>query len=80
MQAPIKRVLPTPVAIEKAIDGGYGAYVPDLPGCVGMGATRDEVMQNIAEAISFHLEGMKAEGLPIPPSTTEAENLMLAVA
>jgi predicted RNase H-like HicB family nuclease len=54
--------------------------VPDLPGCVGMGSTRDEVMQNIAEAISFHLEGMKAEGLPIPPSTTEAENLILAVA
>ena len=68
------------IFIEKAPDGGYGAYVPDLPGCVGMGATRDEVMQNIAEAISFHLEGMKAEGLPIPPSTTEAENLMLAVA
>ena len=67
------------IIIEKAPDGGYGAYVPDLPGCVGMGSTREETMENIAEAISFHLEGMKAEGLPIPPSTTEAENLILAI-
>ncbi|MGI8950445.1 MAG: type II toxin-antitoxin system HicB family antitoxin [Chitinophagaceae bacterium] len=68
------------VIIEKADDGGYGAYVPDLPGCVGMGTTHEEVMENIAEAIRFHLEGMKAEGLPIPPPTSEAENLILSVA
>jgi predicted RNase H-like HicB family nuclease len=68
------------IIIEKATDGGYGAYVPDLPGCVGMGSTKEEVMQNIAEAIRFHLEGMKAEGLPIPIATTEAENLTLSIA
>jgi predicted RNase H-like HicB family nuclease len=68
------------IIIEKATDGGYGAYVPDLPGCVGMGSTKEEVMENIAEAIRFHLEGMKAEGLPIPIATTEAENLSLAIA
>ena len=68
------------IIIEKAQDGGYGAYVPDLPGCVGMGSTRDEAMANIAEAIRFHLEGMKAEGIPIPPPTSEAENLTLALA
>ncbi len=68
------------VIIEKAADGGYGAYVPDLPGCVGMGNTREEAMENIAEAIRFHLEGMKAEGLPIPLPTSEAENLTLAIA
>jgi predicted RNase H-like HicB family nuclease len=68
------------IIIEKATDGGYGAYVPDLPGCVGMGSTKEEVMENIAEAIRFHLEGMKTEGLPIPIATTEAENLSLAIA
>lgn len=67
------------VIIEKAEDG-YGAYVPDLPGCVGMGETKEEVLENIAEAIRFHLEGMKAEGLPIPFPSSEAENLMLAIA
>lgn len=68
------------IIIEKASDGGYGAYVPDLPGCVSMGETKEEVIENIADAIRFHLEGMKAEGLPIPIPTTEAENLMLAIA
>ena len=68
------------IIIEKAADGGYGAYVPDLPGCIGMGSTREDVVQNIAEAINFHLEGMKAEGIPIPQSTTEAETLILAIA
>jgi predicted RNase H-like HicB family nuclease len=65
------------IIIERASDGGYGAYVPDLPGCIGMGATKEEVLENIAEAIEFHIEGMKAEGLPIPPPLTEAENLFI---
>ncbi|CAN5423517.1 type II toxin-antitoxin system HicB family antitoxin [soil metagenome] len=68
------------IIIEKASDGGYGAYVPDLPGCVGMGNTKEETIENIAEAIQFHIEGMRSEGLPIPIPTTEAENLMLAIA
>jgi predicted RNase H-like HicB family nuclease len=66
------------IIIEKAADSGYGAYVPDLPGCVGMGDTKEATLENIAEAIRLHLEGMKAEGLAIPLPTTEAENLMLA--
>ncbi|MFI5136069.1 MAG: type II toxin-antitoxin system HicB family antitoxin [Chitinophagales bacterium] len=68
------------VIIEKATDGGYGAYVPDLPGCVGMGATREETMKNIIEAIEFHLEGLKAEGLPIPAPNAEAENFIFTLA
>jgi predicted RNase H-like HicB family nuclease len=68
------------VIIEKAPDGGYGAYIPDLPGCVGMGNTKEETLENIAEAIQFHIEGMKAEGLPVPLPTTEAENIMLTIA
>ncbi len=68
------------IIIEKATDGGFGAYVPDLPGCVGMGSTKEEVIENIAEAIQFHIEGMKAEGITIPVPNAEAENLMLSIA
>lgn len=49
---------------------GYSAYLPDLPGCISTGATRDEVTQNMHEAVEFHLDGLKAEGLEIPQPTT----------
>ena len=64
------------IIIEKAKDGGYGAYVPDLPGCIGMGATRDETIQNMIDGIKLHLDGLKEEGIPIPEATIEAENLV----
>lgn len=49
----------------------FGAYVPDLPGCVAVGASRAEVATLIHEAIEFHIEGMREDGLPIPkPSST----------
>ncbi|HWQ95296.1 MAG TPA: type II toxin-antitoxin system HicB family antitoxin [Gammaproteobacteria bacterium] len=49
----------------------YGAYVPDLPGCVAAGETKDEAIKLIQEAIEFHLEGLQEEGLPVPePSST----------
>ena len=44
----------------------FGAYVPDLPGCVAVGKTREEVERLIQEAIELHLDGMRADGLPIP--------------
>ena len=65
------------IILEKAADGGYGACVPDLPGCIGMGETREEAINNIAEGIKFHLEGMKEEGIKIPQPNSEAENLIL---
>ena len=51
----------------------YGAYVPDLPGCVAVAESKDEVMALIREAIEFHLEGIRQEGqaVPIPASSTE---------
>jgi predicted RNase H-like HicB family nuclease len=67
------------IIIEKAPDGGYGAYAPDLPGCVGMGATKSEALENMAEAIQLHLEGLREEGLPIPDPDTEAENLVFVM-
>ena len=53
------------VVIEKA-NGNYSASVPDLPGCVATGQTQDEVNANIREAIRFHLDGLREDGLPIP--------------
>jgi predicted RNase H-like HicB family nuclease len=50
--------------------GDYSAYVPDLPGCVTVGDTIDEVMDEMREAIQFHLEGMKEDGLVAPEPTT----------
>ena len=51
----------------------YGAYVPDLPGCVAVGETMDEVRRLIAEAIQFHIEGLRKDGLVVPlPSSTVA--------
>ncbi len=66
------------IIIEKAPDGGFGAYIPDLPGCIGMGETKSETIDNTIESIRFHLEGMKLEGIPIPEPLCEAENLVFS--
>lgn len=57
------------VIIEKG-ETSFGAYVPDLPGCVAVGETEAEVMVLIHEAIEFHLEGLRDEGetAPLPRS------------
>jgi predicted RNase H-like HicB family nuclease len=60
------------VVIEKG-PTSYGAYVPDLPGCVAAAKTRDEVKRLIAEAISLHLEGLREDQLPLPEPETECE-------
>lgn len=59
------------IVIEKVRDSNYCASVLDLPGCVSTGDTLEEVKRNIQEAIEFHLEGMRLDGLPIPAPTTE---------
>jgi predicted RNase H-like HicB family nuclease len=66
------------VVFEKA-PNNYAAYVPDLPGCVSTGATREEVERNIREAIEFHLEGMRLEGEPIPEPTSWTETIEASV-
>jgi predicted RNase H-like HicB family nuclease len=58
--------------IEKA-EGNYSAYVPDLPGCIATGDTVAAVEQEIWEAVRFHIDGLKADGLPVPASTSIAE-------
>jgi predicted RNase H-like HicB family nuclease len=47
-------------------DSGFSAYSPDLPGCIATARTRHEIEQQMASAIGFHLEGMRAEGLDLP--------------
>jgi len=65
------------VIIEKG-PASYGAYVPDLPGCIAAGETRDEVVRLIQEAIEFHLEGLREDGLPIPAPTSSFELIEVA--
>ncbi len=60
------------VLIEKG-ETGYGAYVPDLPGCIAAARTRDEVRALIEEAIAMHLEDMRERGEPIPVPALSAE-------
>ena len=65
------------IVIEKA-DNNYSAYVPDVPGCIATGTTVDEVKRNLAEALQFHFEGMRADGdsVPTPSSTVDYLDLL----
>jgi predicted RNase H-like HicB family nuclease len=58
---------------------GWAAYVPDLPGVVTTGSTREEVRSLIQEAIEFHLDGLREDKLPIPEPNTEAEVISVAL-
>ena len=51
----------------------FGAYVPDLPGCVAVGAARVEVSTLIHEAIDFHIDGMRKDGLSVPAPSSSGE-------
>lgn len=51
----------------------FGAYVPDLPGCIAAGSSKEEVLQLIQEAIEFHLEGIKDQGTPVPQPHSYSE-------
>ncbi|MBN9551544.1 MAG: type II toxin-antitoxin system HicB family antitoxin [Alphaproteobacteria bacterium] len=60
------------VVIEKA-GNNFSAYVPDLPGCIATGATVPEVENEIRDAIRFHIEGLRADGLEVPNAVSLAE-------
>jgi predicted RNase H-like HicB family nuclease len=45
---------------------GFSAYSPDLPGCIATGSTRQDVEREMAEAVAFHIDGLRAEGMEIP--------------
>jgi predicted RNase H-like HicB family nuclease len=67
------------VVFERAAHN-WGAYVPDLPGCVATGPTLEETRRLIAEAIEFHIEGMRLHGEPVPEPTTVAETVEIRAA
>ena len=67
------------VVVEKGPEA-FGAYVPDLPGCIAAGESREEVLSLIREAIEFHLDGLKEDGHPIPPPSSSSEVVEVAAA
>jgi predicted RNase H-like HicB family nuclease len=67
------------VVLEKAAHN-WAAYVPDLPGCVTTGRTIEETRRLIAEAIEFHIDGMRRHGESVPEPTTVAESVEIQAA
>jgi predicted RNase H-like HicB family nuclease len=66
------------LVIYEKTETGYSAYIPDLPGCVSTGATKKQVEENIYEAMKFHLEGLREDGIPLPEQQSESEMLAFA--
>ena len=67
------------VVVEKG-PKSFGAYVPDLPGCIAAGESREEVLTLIREAIKFHLEGLREDGHTIPSPSSSSEVVEVAAA
>ncbi len=68
------------VVIVEQGKNGFGVYVPDLPGCVAAGETREEALRLICEAIELHLEEMREEGLPVPEPSSSSEYVEVGAA
>ncbi len=77
----IGRIIPMryTVVIEQG-PTSYGAYVPDLPGCIAAAETRAEVVSLIREAVEFHIETLREEGMPVPEPHSTAESVEIAMA
>lgn len=67
------------VVVERGGEG-FGAYVPDLPGCIAAGETREEVLLLIREAIELHLEAMREEGSAVPEPSSSSEYVEIGAA
>ena len=65
------------IIIEKT-ETGFSTYSPDVPGCVSAGRTEEEIKANMKEAIEFHVEGLKQEGLPVPQPSTKSIYVQVA--
>jgi len=66
------------IIVEQA-EGNLSAYVPDLPGCVTTGATREEVLANMREVIELHLQGIQEDGEPIPLPNSDPDWVEVSV-
>lgn len=67
------------VVLERG-ETGWGAHVPDLPGCVAAGDSRDDALALIREAIQLHIDGLREEGLPVPEPASESEVIEVGAA
>jgi predicted RNase H-like HicB family nuclease len=67
------------VVIERG-EKSWGAHVPDLPGCIAVGETREEVLRLIREVMDFHIEGLREDGHPAPPPSSESEIVEVSAA
>jgi predicted RNase H-like HicB family nuclease len=67
------------VVIEEG-ESSFGAYVPDLPGSIAVGETKEEVLSLIQEAIEFHIEGLREDGQPIPEPSSSIEYVEIRAA
>ena len=67
------------VVIERG-EKSWGAHVPDLPGCIAVGETREEVLQLIREAIELHIESLKEDGLKLPTPASESDFVEVSAA
>lgn len=59
-------------------DSSFGAYVPDLPGCIAAAETKEEALELIAEAIEFHIYGLREDGKPVPVPRSSTETVEIA--
>ena len=66
------------VIIEKASDGSYSAFVPDLPGCVSSGGTLEEVRSLVQEAVDLHIDSLRRHSEPVPPPTATTHTVHAA--
>lgn len=67
------------IIIERA-SHNFAAYSPDVPGCIATGATYDETVDRMREALAFHFEGLQEDGEPVPLPTSTAEYVTVSVA
>jgi len=67
------------VVIERG-ESTWGAHVPDLPGCAAVGETREDAVRLIREAIEFHIDGLKQDGVPVPAPTSDSEFIEVSAA
>ena len=73
-----KKVFKYPVIIEKA-DGNYSAYSPDLPGCIATGSTMKETIQQMRNAIEFHIKGLEREGIAVPEPCAKIKYIEISI-
>lgn len=69
----------TYLVIFERSENNWAAYAPDVPGCIATAPTKEEVSKLFSEALQFHIQGLEAAGLPVPPPTSEASELYSSI-